>query len=108
MTWESYRRLVEDKEVNVDTTDWSWEEEHIPLLHSGFLESTTGKKPRARLSITLVFAKGHYSAKVSDRVSRCSVWLELAGLNEFLLNIEELIKAGDIHWENDEWSGNGA
>lgn len=104
MSWDSYRKLDDDAAVNHDANDFSWEEDHIPLLHSGFIETTTGRKPKCRLVLTVLFTRGQYVLKLTDRVSHKVAWVDgppLANLFEWL---EDQIKVGGINWEIEEWN----
>ena len=103
MSWDSYRKLRDDEEVNHDGGSCEWELEHIPLLHSGFLETTNDRKPKCRLVISVMFTRQKYVMKLTDRVSHKVAWIEnppLANLFEWL---EDRIKTHELNWEIEDW-----
>lgn len=106
MTWDSYRKLSDDTEVNQDAKSFPWEEEHIPLLHSGFLECTKGRKPKCRLVITLLFTRGQYVMKLTDRVSHKVAWIDSPPLANIFEWLEDHIKTGEVNWESEDWQTN--
>lgn len=103
MSWDSYRKLDDNKEVNEDAQDYSWHLEHMPLLHSGFLETTKGRKPKSRLVLTLIFTRAKYVLKLTDRVSHKVAWIEHPPLENLFEWLEAEIKIGNIFWEIEEW-----
>lgn len=103
MSWESYRKLDDEKQVNEDPKDYTWEKQKIPILHTGFTELTVGARPKGRLSLTLMLVRGSYRVKLYDRVSQKSAWMELETLECFLEVVESHVKNHLLTWENDQW-----
>lgn len=102
MSWNSYRKLADENEVNHDDREFKWESEHIPILHSGFQEMTADKKPKCRLVITLMYTRGRYVLKLTDRVSHKAAWIEDPPLENLIGWLEEQIVAGEIFWESED------
>ena len=107
MDYAEYRKLAAAKEATTDRHDFSWEQEHIPLLHSGFLQCLGGDHSKSVLRLTFYYSNGSYHGLLMDRQAREKAFIDVGTLCEGLAAVEEGMKMNTLDWRQDNWDQNG-
>ena len=107
MDYAEYRAERASQETNADRHDFSWEQEHIPLLHSGFLQSLPGDVTKSCLRLTFFYSKGSYHCLLMDKETREKAFLNVETLGEGLAAVEEALRNSTLDWVQDEYDRNG-
>lgn len=102
MSYAEQRKQRQESEVNVGRHDFGWEEEHLPTLHSGFLEPCAGNADRSTLFLSLWFANGSYRFRLQDRSSDEKCFGDTGTLAEAFTVIERMLNDGTLDWSPDK------
>lgn len=98
MSYEEIRNRRAQDEVSTDVADYSWEEEQIPCLHSGLVETFEGSDGKGSLALSLYFQNGSYRARLHDRQRDEVAFTRVGSLGGFLLEIERQLLANELDW----------
>lgn len=104
MDYAEYRKLAAARAVNEDKHDFSWELEHIPTVHSGFLQSLNGDDSKSVLRLTYYYSKGSYHCLLLDRSAREKAFINVGTLGEGLAIVEEAMKNNTLEWMTDKYA----
>ncbi len=102
MSYVEQKKKRQEESVNVGRFDFGWEVEHLPTLHSGFLEPCAGDESKSTLFLSLWFSNGSYRFRLQDRSSDEKAFGECGTLAEAFSTIEEKLNAGTLDWSPDK------
>lgn len=92
------RQKAKEETTNGYRFDFSWEKQHVPLLHDGFLESVEGSEGKSVLSIQLFFSNGRYRARIQDRQNREQAFCDVGTLAEAFEVLERGLREDQLDW----------
>lgn len=92
------RQKARDLSATGGREDHSWEEEKIPLLHSGFLETTTHGDPKSVLSVQFFYSHGRYRVRIIDRQNNEQAFLDVYTIVGCFEKIEIALGGDALDW----------
>jgi len=98
MTWSTIKSQRQQTDANFAPVDHSWEEERLPTLHSGFIETTTKDLTRSQLAVQIYFCNGTYRARVQDREEGLQAFVQGTNLESLLDCIEAALNSRTLDW----------
>lgn len=98
MSYSDFRKRVEESNDYGSKCDLSWEEETIPLLHSGFTEPTSKDPSKGTLTIQLFFSNGSYRIRIQDRERGEQAFLDCGSLNGCFERLEAALREAELDW----------
>lgn len=107
MSYAERRKRSEDNDQSHYRHDFGWEEQQLPVLHSGFTEPVSKHPEKSRLFVSLFFANGSYRARIQDRETDEKAFLDVGTLREFLDKVESALANDALDWTPDRQSRNG-
>lgn len=107
MSYTEQRDARKSSEVNNTRHEFEWELEHVPLLHSGFMEPTPNRPEYGILFLSIWFANGSYRIRLQDRGNDEKAFLDCGTLDGVFQLLEQHLIAGTLDWTPDRASRNG-
>jgi len=107
MSFLARREAARQNDQNVSRHDFSWEEQNVPLLHSGFTEPNPHRSEYGILYLSVWFKDGGYRIRLQDRSSDEKAFLEVGTLGALFSEIEHALDTESMSWSADRASRNG-
>lgn len=105
MSYADKRKLRTADEANQDRHDFTWEEQNIPLLHTGFMERVSGAADKGTLFISFWFSNGEYKCRIQDRNVNEKAFFAAGTLVDVWTRIEAALEQWNLEWTPDNQRG---
>lgn len=107
MSYAEQRERRQKEDANVSKHDFGWEEEQLPMLHSGFLERCKGDDSKSAFFLSIFFANGEYRCRLQDRQADEKAFIRVTSLRGLFEQLEAALSADDVEWTPDKYQRNG-
>ena len=98
MSYAEHRAKRESGSTNTDLVDHSWEEENVPLLHSGLIENCAGVDGKCVLALSIYYQNGAYRCRIHDRASDEVAFTRIVSLGTFFTQMEGNLRDDELDW----------
>jgi len=92
------RKQQSEHNQNHDSSDFTWEIEHCPFLHDGFISPCPVDETKSSLFVSLWFTQGHYQCKILDRSHDERAFAKIESLGSCFEEIETALATGMLDW----------
>lgn len=105
------REARKKKEGNFDRHNFEEEKEHLPLLHSGFIETCSNDPTKSAFFLTIWFANGSYRGCLLDREAGEKAFVDFGELMDTFAKLQTGLDTLTLDWQPDnrsKYSRNGS
>ena len=99
MSYVKHKADSEIAETNLQSIDHSWAEVRVPLLQSGFMESTASDANRSIIALQLYVSNGTFRARIQDRQDSVQAFVNGTNLETIFDLVERGICERTLDWK---------
>jgi len=96
------REARKKQEGNLDRHDFAEEKEHLPLLHSGFVECCTHDPSKSAFFVQIWFQNGEYRGCLLDREAEEKAFCNFGELMDTFSKLQDGLDKLTLDWVPDK------